>query len=147
MEIVFTRIPTEKGYMVDPPVRATEGAAGMDLRACIDEPVVLEPGKITVIPSGIAVKLPGGFAAYVFARSGLGVKHGITLANSVGVIDSDYRGEIRIGLINLSETAYTVNPGDRVAQLVVMPVATPTFVEGDIGQTNRGINGFGSTGR
>lgn len=133
--------------MVEPPARATEGAAGMDLRACIDEPVVIEPGKIRSIPSGIAIELPAGYAGFVFARSGLGIKHGITLPNCVGVIDSDYRGEIRVGLINLSDTPYTIHPGDRVAQLVVMPVASPTLIEGEIGMTDRGANGFGSTGR
>ena len=133
--------------MVQPPARATEGAAGMDLRACIDEPVVIEPGKIKSIPSGIAIELPAGYAGFVFARSGLGIKHGITLPNCVGVIDSDYRGEIRVGLINLSDTPYTIHPGDRVAQLVVMPVASPTLIEGEIGMTDRGANGFGSTGR
>lgn len=119
----------------------------MDLRACIDEPVVIEPGKIRSIPSGIAIELPAGYAGFVFARSGLGIKHGITLPNCVGVIDSDYRGEIRVGLINLSDTPYTIHPGDRVAQLVVMPVASPTLIEGEIGMTDRGANGFGSTGR
>jgi dUTP pyrophosphatase len=147
MRIIFKRIPSEKGYMVEPPARATEGAAGMDLRACIDEPVVIEPGKIRSIPSGIAIELPAGYAGFVFARSGLGIKHGITLPNCVGVIDSDYRGEIRVGLINLSDTPYTIHPGDRVAQLVVMPVASPTLIEGEIGMTDRGANGFGSTGR
>ncbi|NLM61880.1 MAG: dUTP diphosphatase [Clostridiales bacterium] len=147
MQIVFKRIPTEKGYMVEPPARATGGAAGMDLRACIDEPVELQPGKLTTVPSGIAIELPEGYAAFVFARSGLGIKHGITLSNSVGVIDSDYRGEIRIGLINLSDKSYTIQPGDRIAQLVVMQVAAPVFVEGELGRTDRGDGGFGSTGR
>ncbi|MGI6039070.1 MAG: dUTP diphosphatase [Clostridiales bacterium] len=147
MNITYTRIPSDNGYVVPEPVRATAGAAGIDLRACIDEPVVIQPGKTVRIPSGIALSLPEDYAAFVFARSGLGVKHGITLANSVGVIDSDYRGEILIGLINLSDLPYTVQQGDRVAQLVIMPVVLATLIEGDIGDTARGSGGFGSTGR
>jgi dUTP pyrophosphatase len=147
MNITYTRIPSDNGYVVPEPVRATAGAAGIDLRACIDEPVVIQPGKTVRIPSGIALSLPEDYAAFVFARSGLGVKHGITLANRVGVIDSDYRGEILIGLINLSDLPYTVQQGDRVAQLVIMPVVLATLIEGDIGDTARGSGGFGSTGR
>lgn len=147
MNITYTRIPSDNGYVVPEPVRATAGAAGIDLRACIDEPVVIQPGKTVRIPSGIALSLPEDYAAFVFARSGLGVKHGITLANSVGVIDSDYRGEILIGLINLSDLPYTVQQGDRVAQLVIMPVVLATLIEGDIGDTARDSGGFGSTGR
>ena len=147
MNITYTRIPSDNGYVVPEPVRATAGAAGIDLRACIDEPVVIQPGKTVRIPSGIALSLPEDYAAFVFARSGLGVKHGITLANSVGVIGSDYRGEILIGLINLSDLPYTVQQGDRVAQLVIMPVVLATLIEGDIGDTARGSGGFGSTGR
>lgn len=147
MNITYTRIPSDNGYVVPEPVRATAGAAGIDLRACIDEPVVIQPGKTVRIPSGIALSLPEDYAAFVFARSGLGVKHGITLANSVGVIDSDYRGEILIGLINLSDLPYTVQQGDRVAQLVIMPVVLATLIKGDIGDTARGSGGFGSTGR
>jgi dUTP pyrophosphatase len=147
MNITYTRIPSDNGYVVPEPVRATAGAAGIDLRACIDEPVVIQPGKTVRIPSGIALSLPEDYAAFVFARSGLGVKHGITLANSVGVIDSDYRGEILIGLINLSDLPYTVQQGDRVAQLVIMPVVLATLIEGNIGDTARGSGGFGSTGR
>ena len=108
------------------PQRATEGAAGLDLRACIDAPVTLAPGGLAMIPSGIAVRLPGsGYAAFVFARSGLGVKHGISLSNGVGVIDSDYRGEICVGLCNLGTQPYEIQPGERIAQLVVMPVCPP----------------------
>ncbi len=147
MRINYTRLPIKKGYLVPEPVRATAGAAGIDLCACIDEPIVLLPGNITRVPSGIAISLPEGYAAFAFARSGLGVKHGITLANSVGVIDSDYRGEVLIGLINLSKEPYTVHPGDRVAQLVIMPVVAATLIEGDVGDTDRGDGGFGSTGR
>lgn len=130
------------------PQRATEGAAGLDLRACIDAPVTLAPGGLAMIPSGIAVSLPGsGYAAFVFARSGLGVKHGISLSNGVGVIDSDYRGEICVGLCNLGTQPYEIQPGERIAQLVVMPVCPlPVQEAAELDQTQRGAGGFGSTG-
>jgi dUTP pyrophosphatase len=147
LTVKYQLIPSEKGYTVEVPLHATGGSAGLDLRACIDEPVELRPGEIKVIPSGIAAQIPEGYAGFLFARSGLGIKHGITMANSVGVIDSDYRGEIRMGLINLSDETYTIDPGDRVAQLVIMPVARVEFVQGIIGGTDRGSGGFGSTGR
>ena len=131
------------------PQRATEGAAGLDLRACIDAPVTLAPGGLAMIPSGIAVSLPGsGYAAFVFARSGLGVKHGISLSNGVGVIDSDYRGEICVGLCNLGTQPYEIQPGERIAQLVVMPVCPlPVQEAAELDQTQRGAGGFGSTGK
>ena len=104
------------------PFRATPGSAGMDLYACIDEPVTLGGGEKAVIPTGIAIELPSAeLGAFVFARSGLAIKHGIGLLNSVGVIDSDYRGEIKIALINTSNEPYTVEPFERIAQLVFMP--------------------------
>ena len=120
-----------------------------DLYACIDEPVVLAPGKLVKIPTGIAIELAdSGLAAFLFARSGLGVKHGITLANSVGVVDSDYRGEVCVGLCNVSDEPYTIEPGERVAQMVIMPVACAEFMEvSELGDTERGAGGFGSSGR
>ena len=131
------------------PKRATEGSAGADLYACIDEPVELAPGGLVRIPAGIAIELENnGLAAFLFARSGLGVKHGITLANSVGVVDSDYRGEICVGLCNVSDKPYTIQPGERIAQMVIMPVACAQFVQADeLGSTERGEGGFGSSGR
>ena len=131
------------------PKRATEGAAGMDLFACITDAVALAPGQLTVIPTGIAIELPDNTcAAFLYARSGLGVKHGICLSNGVGVIDSDYRGEICVGLCNVSDTPYTIEPGERVAQMVIAPVLTLSVVEvGELGETERGSGGFGSTGR
>ena len=131
------------------PKRATEGAAGMDLFACITDAVALAPGQLTVIPTGIAIELSDNTcAAFLYARSGLGVKHGICLSNGVGVIDSDYRGEICVGLCNVSDTPYTREPGERVAQMVIAPVLTPSVVEvGELGETERGSGGFGSTGR
>lgn len=131
------------------PVRATGGAAGMDLYACTDTDVTLAPGKLAVIPTGIAVELPdNSCAAFLYARSGLGVKHGICLANGVGVVDSDYRGEVCVGLCNVSDTPYTIAPGERVAQMVIAPVLTPVITEvEELGGTARGAGGFGSTGK
>lgn len=131
------------------PTRATEGSAGMDLYACIEAPVTIEPHKCVSVPTGIAVELPSPqYAAFVFARSGLSRKHGIAPVNAVGVIDSDYRGEIIVGLVNHFEESYTVEPGDRVAQLVILPVSTMPVAEADeLTETSRGEGGFGSTGR
>lgn len=131
------------------PKRATEGSAGADLYACINEPVTLKPGELVKIPTGIAIELEdSSLAAFLFARSGLGVKHGITLSNSVGVVDSDYRGEICVGLCNVSSEAYTIQPGERVAQMVIMPVVNAEFVQADeLGSTERGDGGFGSSGK
>lgn len=128
---------------------ATPGSAAMDLRACIDAPLSVAPGELVSVPAGVAVALPSAdYVALVFARSGLGIKHGVTLSNGVGVIDSDYRGEIRVGLTNLSREPYTIQPGDRVAQLAVMPVerAELAYVD-ELDETGRGAGGFGSTGK
>lgn len=131
------------------PERATPGSAGVDLYACIDKPVTVEPHKCVQIPSGIAIELPNeNYGAFVFARSGISRKHGIAPVNAVGVIDSDYRGEIIMGLINHFDESYTIEPNDRVAQLVVLPVASlPVAVVDELDETSRGEGGFGSTGR
>lgn len=130
------------------PRRMTEGSAGLDLCAAVSAPVRIGPGKLCIVPTGVAVGLPSGFGGFVFARSGLSMKHGITLANGVGVIDSDYTGEISVGLINLSDTPYTVEPGERVAQLVVLPVPAVHLLAVEcLGPTARGTGGFGSTGK
>ena len=131
------------------PKRATDGAAGMDLYACIGASITLNPGQLAVIPTGIAIELPDNTcAAFLYARSGLGVKHGICLSNGVGVIDSDYRGEVCAGLCNVSDKPYVIEPGERVAQMVIAPVLTPEIVEVDeLGSTDRGEGGFGSTGK
>ena len=131
------------------PFRATPGSAGMDLYACIDEPVTLGAGEKAVIPTGIAIALPGPeLGAFIFARSGLAIKHGIGLLNSVGVIDSDYRGEICVGVINQLQEAYTITPDERIAQMVIMPVSLISPVEVDeLDETERGAGGFGSTGK
>ncbi len=130
------------------PFYATEGSAGMDLTACIDEDIVLKPLDRRLIPTGIAIILPSAeFGAFVFARSGLATKKGITLSNCVGVIDSDYTGEIKVGIINLSNEEYTLKNGERIAQLVVMPVNQVKLTEVDeLEETPRGAGGFGSTG-
>lgn len=132
-----------------PPKRATSGAAGMDLCACIEEELVLNPGERALVPTGIAISLPSEeYAAFLFARSGLGVKHGITLSNGVGVIDSDYRGEIRAGLCNIGKEPYTIKPSERIAQLVIMKVENFPLVEAsELDSTERGTGGFGSTGK
>lgn len=130
------------------PAYATPGAAGLDLRACLEEPVTLAPGERSLIPTGIAIALPSpAWVALVFARSGLASRHGIQLANGVGVIDSDYRGEIRCALQNAGREPFSVQPGDRIAQLVVMPVARIVWQEvDDLEPSARGAGGFGSTG-
>ncbi len=130
------------------PFYATEGSAGMDLIACIDEDIVLPPLGRALVPTGIAIEIPGPeYGAFVFARSGLAIKKGITLANCVGVIDSDYTGEIKVGLINMSNEEFVVTNGERIAQLVIMPVnqANLTVVD-ELDKTERGAGGFGSTG-
>ena len=131
------------------PKRATEGSAGADLYACINEPVMIAPGQLVKIPTGIAIELESNeLAAFLFARSGLGVKHGITLSNSVGVVDSDYRGEVCVGLCNVSSEPYTIQPNERIAQMVIMPVACAGCIEvSELGDTSRGAGGFGSTGK
>ncbi|MGN0487901.1 MAG: dUTP diphosphatase [Ruminococcus sp.] len=131
------------------PTRATEGSAGMDLYACIEESLTIKPKELKIIPTGIAIALPDkGVAAFLYARSGLGVKHGICLSNGVGVIDSDYRGEICVGLCNVSDKSYTIKPFERVAQMVIAPVIIPELTEVDsLDSTYRGEGGFGSTGK
>ncbi|MBO5747134.1 MAG: dUTP diphosphatase [Clostridia bacterium] len=131
------------------PKAATGGSAGMDLYACLDLDVVLKPGERALIPTGIAIALPdSSYVAYIYARSGLAIKNGITLSNCVGVVDSDYRGEIKVGLVNLSDKDYTVTSGDRIAQMVIAPVIIPEISEVDeLDETERGAGGFGSTGK
>lgn len=131
------------------PTRATDGSAGMDLYAWLEQPLTVKVGERVRIPTGIAIGLPNNeTVALVFARSGLAVKHGLTLSNCVGVIDSDYTGEIQVGLINQGYVDYTIQPEERIAQLVVMPVLMPDVKEVDsLDQTARGAGGFGSTGK
>jgi dUTP pyrophosphatase len=131
------------------PTRATEGSAGLDLYAAVAQPVTIAPRALARIPSGVAVGLPGpGYVGLVFARSGLAVKHGVALSNGVGVIDSDYTGEVVVGLCNLGDAPYTIEPGERIAQLVVLPLPALRLVQTDsLGQTERAAGGFGSTGK
>ncbi|WP_417405576.1 dUTP diphosphatase [Hominenteromicrobium sp.] len=129
------------------PKQATAGSAGYDLCACMDAPQTIEPGERCVFPSGLAAEIPAGTAGFVFTRSGLGIKKGIHVTNGVGVIDSDYRGEIQISLHNLSAEPYTVQPGERIAQMIIMPYFAPVIEEvTSLTETDRGAGGFGSTG-
>ena len=132
------------------PVRATSGSAGYDLHACVDKDLTIKKGELVRISCGVAIELPSNeYAAFVFARSGLGMKYGISLSNGVGVIDSDYRGEIQVGLCRMSDgEPYTIKNGDRIAQMIVMKVSAVNFklVE-NLGESERGSGGFGSTGR
>ena len=149
MELKFKAIHPKIGREIPLPQFATPGSAAMDLRACLDGPVTLQAGARAVIPTGLAMALPSAdYVALVFARSGLGIKKGVCLSNGVGVIDSDYRGEIAVGLVNLSDENYTVQPGDRIAQLMVVPVVQPTVtLAEELDETDRGSGGLGSTGR
>ena len=146
-------IPTVRFRLTSPgakaPFYATPGAAAADLCAVLDAPLTLPPMGRAMVPTGLAIQLPGPeYVALVCARSGLAVKHGLALSNGVGVIDSDYRGEIQVGLVNLGSETYTLQPGERLAQLMILPVAQAAFVQADtLDETDRGAGGFGSTGR
>jgi dUTP pyrophosphatase len=131
------------------PDYATGGSAGLDLRACLDQPLVLEPGMTQLIPTGLAIHIADpGYAAVILPRSGLGHKHGIVLGNLVGLIDSDYQGPLMVSAWNRSAVAYTLEPMERLAQLVVLPIAQIQFnVVEEFEASNRGTGGFGSTGK
>lgn len=130
------------------PHYATDFSAGMDLRANLSEPLVLQPGERRLIPTGIFMELPAGYEAQVRPRSGLALKHGITVLNAPGTVDADYRGEVGVILINLGQAPFTVEDGERIAQLVVAPYVQVQWTEaGELGETGRGAGGFGSTGR
>jgi dUTP pyrophosphatase len=131
------------------PHYATPGAAGLDLRACLDAPLVLQPGDSQLVPSGLAIHLgDSGLAAILLPRSGLGAKHGIVLGNLVGLIDSDYQGQIFVSVWNRGKAAFTIEPLERIAQLVVVPVVQVEFqVVEQFAASARGAGGFGSTGR
>ncbi len=130
------------------PAYATEGSAGLDLRACLAAPLTLEPGRAELVPTGLAIHLDDpGLAAVLLPRSGLGHKHGIVLGNLVGLIDSDYQGQLMVSCWNRGTAAYTVQPGERIAQLVVVPVVQVQLqVVQDFAATDRGAGGFGSSG-
>jgi len=129
------------------PQRETEGSVGYDISACIDDDVTLMSGETHKIGSGLAIALDPGYAAFIYARSGLGIKHGLVPANCVGVIDSDYRGEIIVGLKNTSDEPYTIKNGDRIAQMVISKCQLPEIIICEsLDETDRGAGGFGSTG-
>ena len=131
----------------DIPKIATPGSAGMDITACIDGEVTVKSGETVGFPTGIAIELPVGFAAFIYARSGLAIKHGLSPANCVGVIDSDYRGEVMVALHNHGAQAREIQPGERIAQLVIAPVYQAAFEQvASLSDTARGTGGFGSTG-
>jgi dUTP pyrophosphatase len=131
------------------PTRATPGSAGLDLRACLDAPVVLEPGQTRLVPTGIAIHLDDpGLAAVLLPRSGLGHKHGIVLGNLVGLIDSDYQGQVMVSVWNRGSHPFTITPGERIAQMIVVPVVQVELeVVAQFEESARGAGGFGSTGR
>ena len=130
------------------PERKTSGSAGYDLCACLASEFTIEPGDLVMISTGLAVELDEGYSAMIFTRSGLGIKHGIHVSNGVGVIDSDYRGEIHVGLTNSSKIPYKIMPGERIAQMIIMRVFTPEIEEmEELSETDRGNGGFGSTGK
>lgn len=132
------------------PKRQSEDASGFDLRAFLDKPVTLEQNEIHLIPTGIYLEIPKGYEAQVRSRSGLASKHGLTLVNGIGTIDSDYRGEIKVIMMNLTPKAYTIHNGDRIAQLVFQPIIIPRIEVidsiDDLGKSQRGHSGFGSSG-
>lgn len=149
MEVKIKALSPKIGREIPAPSFATAGSAAMDLRACIDEAWVIPAGGRAIVPTGLAIALPSAsYVALICARSGLAAKSGITMANGVGVIDSDYRGELRVALFNSSQEDYTIRDGDRIAQLMVLPVVQPAlrFME-ELDETARGSGGFGSTGR
>lgn len=130
------------------PTYGSPFAAGADLYACLESPVTIAPGETAWISTGLSLEIPEGYAGLIYARSSMGAKRGLAPANKVGVIDSDYRGEVRVVLLNHGCESQTINHGERIAQLVITPVLTPGFVEQeDLSQTERGTGGFGSTGK
>ncbi len=129
------------------PEYKTEGAAGMDLSAAIDEPIILKPLERTLVPTGLKIELEHGYEAQVRPRSGLSIKHGITLINCVGTIDEDYRGELCVPVVNISNETYIIQPGERIAQMVIAHVEQAEIkVVEELSDTVRGVGGFGSTG-
>ncbi len=148
MKLAIKALSPLLGKEIPLPFFATPGAAAMDLHACLEESLTLAPRERRIVPTGLAVAIPAGFVGILAVRSSMGIKHGIILANGIGVIDSDYRGEVGIGLLNTTDEPYTILPGDRIAQLMVIPVTQPTLemVE-ELPETERGAGGFGSTGR
>jgi deoxyuridine 5'-triphosphate nucleotidohydrolase len=142
-------LDTRVGTQLPLPAYATDGSAGMDLRACIDAPVTLAPGQTQLVPTGLAIHIDDpGLAALILPRSGLGHKHGIVLGNLVGLIDSDYQGQLMVSMWNRGHSAFVIEPGERIAQLVVVPVVQVELeVVEDFATSARGAGGFGHSGR
>jgi len=146
VQVKLLRLPHADGLPL--PCYASSGAAGADIRAAVDAPLELAPGARVAVPTGFELELPEAFEAQVRPRSGLAMHHGLTVVNAPGTIDADYRGEVKILLVNLGDEAVTVSRGDRIAQLVIAPVTRAEFVEvDDLAATDRGAGGFGSTGQ
>ena len=144
LQVAIHRLPHAPEKL---PAYATPGSAGMDVQAAIEAPLTLQPLERTLVPTGLIMMLPEGYECQVRARSGLSIKHGITLINGVGTIDSDYRHEVKVALVNISNEPFTIQPGDRIAQLVIAPVTQIAWREESEVQTINGRNGgFGSTG-
>lgn len=142
--MINIKVKSESGAL---PEYETPGSAGVDLRAHIKEPVTLKPGKRALIATGLKMEIPEGYEGQIRARSGLAVRHGIALVNGVGTIDSDYRGEIKIALINLGEEDFVIEDGDRIAQMVFSSYERAAFeISGELSETERSIGGFGHTG-
>ena len=145
MSVIRVKKLNEKAIL---PTYGSAEAAGADLYACLDAPVTVQPGETAWIPTGIALEVPKGCAGLVYARSGLGVKRGLAPANKVGVIDSDYRGQIQVVLLNHGKPEQTIQRGERIAQFLITPVLTPAYEEAEeLSDTDRGAGGFGSTGK
>lgn len=148
MKLQIKPISDKIGRSIPLPYYATAGAAAIDLHACLDEAVVIPAGGQAIIPTGIAAAIPEGYVGIMAVRSSMGIRHGITMSNGIGVIDSDYRGPLGVGLYNLREEDYVVQPGDRIAQLLVVPALCPELeIVSELPETERGTGGFGSTGR
>ena len=148
MKLQIKPLSDKIGDSIPLPYYATVGAAALDLHACIDEPAVLPAGGEALIPTGIAAAIPEGCVGVLAVRSSMGIRHGVAMSNGIGVIDSDYRGPLRVGLHNFRDTEYVVEPGDRIAQLLILPVLRPELeVVCELSETARGAGGFGSTGR
>ena len=148
MKLKIKPLSEKIGREIPLPYYATPGAAALDLHACLDGPVTIAPGGRTLIPTGLAVAIPTGYVGIIAVRSSMGIKNGVSLSNGIGVIDSDYRGPLGVGLYNMEATPYTVRPGDRIAQLMVVPVVRETIeVVDQLPPTERGEGGLGSTGR
>ena len=145
----MSAIPVKKlSPMAILPTYGSAGAAAADLYACLETSVTIDPGQTVFIPTGLSMEIPAGCAGLIYARSSMGAKRGLAPANKVGVIDSDYRGEIKVVLFNHSAEAQTVEPGERIAQMIITPVLTPAYEEAEVlSDTDRGTGGFGSTGK